>query len=118
MINMAVRLEWIERNPFHAYQLKFEKVNRDYLTKEELHWIENKKFSIVRLQVVKDLFIFSCYTGLAYIDVYNLTPANLIRGTDSNLWIMTSRQKTNTAVKVPGTLALFQLKCKTLWQIN
>jgi site-specific recombinase XerD len=101
MVNMAVRLEWIERNPFHAYQLKFDKVNRDYLTKDELQRIESKKFHIIRLQVVQDLFIFSCYTGLAYIDVYNLTPANLVNGSDGNLWIMTNRQKTNTAVKVP-----------------
>lgn len=101
MVNMAVRLEWVARNPFHAYQLKFDKVNRDYLTKDELQRIENKEFHIVRLQVVQDLSIFSCYTGLAYIDVYNLTPGNLVKGQDGNLWIMTSRQKTNTAVKVP-----------------
>jgi ATP-dependent Lon protease len=62
MVNLAVRLEWIDRNPFHAYQLKFEKIERDYLTKEELARIEEKQFHIVRLQLVKDLFIFSCYT--------------------------------------------------------
>jgi len=49
MVNLAVRLEWIERNPFHAYQLKFEKIERDYLTKEELARIEEKQFHIVRL---------------------------------------------------------------------
>lgn len=101
MVNLAVRLEWIERNPFHAYQLKFEKVERDYLTKEELARIEDKEFHIVRLQVVKDLFIFSCYTGLAYIDVYNLTPANLIEKSGNKIWIMTNRQKTNEPVRVP-----------------
>ncbi|AMR32527.1 integrase [Mucilaginibacter sp. PAMC 26640] len=100
MVNLAVRLEWIERNPFHAYQLKFEKVERDYLTKEELARIEDKHFHIVRLQVVKDLFVFSCYTGLAYIDVFNLTPANLIEKS-GKLWIMTNRQKTNEPVRVP-----------------
>lgn len=100
MVNLAVRLEWIERNPFHAYQLKFEKVERDYLTKEELARIEDKNFHIVRLQVVKDLFVFSCYTGLAYIDVFNLTPANLIEKS-GKLWIMTNRQKTNEPVRVP-----------------
>jgi integrase len=100
MVNLAVRLEWIERNPFHAYQLKFEKVERDYLTKDELARIEEKQFHIVRLQVVKDLFVFSCYTGLAYIDVFNLTPANLIEKS-GKLWIMTNRQKTNEPVRVP-----------------
>jgi len=101
MINLAVRLEWIDRNPFHAYQLKFDKVEREYLTKDELARIEAKKFNIVRLQVVQDLFVFSCYTGLAYIDVFNLTPANLIEKSKNNIWIMTNRQKTNEPVKVP-----------------
>jgi site-specific recombinase XerD len=101
MVNLAVRLEWIDRNPFHAYQLKFDKVEREFLTKDELTRIENKYFNIVRLQVVKDLFIFSCYTGLAYIDVFNLTPANLVEKSENNIWIMTNRQKTNEPVKVP-----------------
>lgn len=101
MINLAVRLEWIDRNPFQAYQLKFDKVEREFLTKDELARIENKHFNIVRLQVVQDLFIFSCYTGLAYIDVFNLTPANLIEKSENDIWIMTNRQKTNEAVKVP-----------------
>ncbi|MBB6126379.1 site-specific integrase [Mucilaginibacter lappiensis] len=101
MVNLAVRLEWIDRNPFHAYQLKFDKVEREFLTKAELERIENKHFNIVRLQVVKDLFVFSCYTGLAYIDVFNLTPANLIEKSENNIWIMTNRQKTNESVKVP-----------------
>lgn len=101
MVNLAVRLEWLDRNPFQAYQLKFDRVEREYLTKDELARIENKHFNMVRLQVVKDLFVFSCYTGLAYIDVYNLTPANLIEKSKGNLWIMTNRQKTNEPVRVP-----------------
>jgi integrase len=101
MINLAVRLEWIDRNPFHAYQLKFDKIEREYLTKDELARIEAKKFNIVRLQVVQDLFVFSCYTGLAYIDVFNLTPANLVEKSANNIWIVTNRQKTNEPVRVP-----------------
>lgn len=101
MINLAVRLEWLDRNPFHAYQLKFLKVEREHLTKEELTRIENKHFAIERLQVVKDLFVFSCYTGLAYIDVFNLKPVNLVEKSEDNIWIMTNRKKTNEPVKVP-----------------
>ena len=112
MVNLAVRLEWIERNPFHAYQLKFEKVERDYLTKEELARIEDKHFHIVRLQVVKDLFVFSCYTGLAYIDMFNLTPANLIEKS-GKLWIMTNRQKTNKPVRVGIPLKLIRRSAAT-----
>ena len=101
MINLAVRLEWIDRNPFHAYQLKFDKVEREYLTKDELARIEAKKFNIIRLQVVQDLFLFSCYTGLAYIDTMNLTTENIVKGIDGNDWLITSRQKTDTDVRIP-----------------
>ncbi|MDT3403598.1 site-specific integrase [Mucilaginibacter terrae] len=101
MINLAVRLEWIERNPFHAYRLKFEKVERRFLTKLELQRIEDKQFDIFRLQLVKDLFIFSCYTGLAYRDVFNLLPENLVEWSADNFWLISSRQKTSVAIKVP-----------------
>lgn len=57
--------------------------------------------NLIRLQVVKDLFVFSCYTGLAYIGVFNLTPANLIEKSANNIWIATNRQKTNEPVRVP-----------------
>src|SRR3546814_1650345 len=69
MVNLAVRLEWLPRNPFSALQLKFQKGERQFLTAEELRLIEEKDFHIERIQMVKDLFIFSCYTGLAYVDV-------------------------------------------------
>ena len=67
----------------------------------ELEKIEQKEFAIERLQIVKDLFVFSCYTGLAYIDTVSLTPANIINGIDSGAWLMTQRIKTKTSVKVP-----------------
>lgn len=57
--------------------------------------------SIQRLQQVKDLFIFSCYTGLSYTDLIHLTSENLVRGIDGQLWIESSRQKTDQAIKVP-----------------
>lgn len=101
MINLALQMEWIDKNPFLAYRLKFEKVDRDYLTKQELAKIEAKDFEMPRLELVKDLFIFSCYTGLSYIDVSNLKQENIVTGLDEEKWIVTSRQKTNTAVKMP-----------------
>lgn len=101
MVNLAVRLEWLPRNPFTAHQLKFQKVERQFLTAEELRLIEERDFPIERIQMVKDLFIFSCYTGLAYIDVSNLTPASIVTGPDGDRWISTSRKKTRIPVKVP-----------------
>ncbi|MEJ7678718.1 MAG: site-specific integrase [Segetibacter sp.] len=101
MINVALKNEWMEKDPFRAYKLKFNKYERGYLTAEELELIENKQFKIERLHYVKDLFIFSCYTGLAYTDTINLTPLNLAKGIDNESWLITKRQKTGTSVKIP-----------------
>lgn len=101
MINIAIRNEWLQRDPFAKFKPTFTKSERGFLTTEELSTIENKEFSIVRLKQVKDLFVFSCYTGLAYIDVMNLTPNNLSKGMDGNFWLNTSRQKTDNSVRVP-----------------
>ncbi len=101
MVNMAITMDWLEKDPFSKYKQHFDKVERFYLTKEELSSIEKKKFTIERLQVVKDLFLFSCYTGLAYIDTMNLTAGNIVKGIDGNDWLITSRQKTDTDVRIP-----------------
>jgi len=101
MVRLASKMEWIAKNPFENYQLKFQKVERGYLTDTELSSIENKEFTIERLEWVKDLFVFSCYTGLAYIDTMRLSPSNIARGIDAEYWLVTSRQKTEVAVKVP-----------------
>lgn len=101
MINVAVRNEWITKDPFQKYRLSFTKTNRPYLTTEELATIETKQYTIPRLQHVKDLFVFSCYTGLAYIDVMKLSPNHLVKGINGDTWLMTNRQKTDEFVKVP-----------------
>lgn len=101
MINFAMRLEWIDKNPFAVYQLKYNKVEREFLTREELARIEEKTFRVERLELVKDLFVFSCYTGLAYIDTVNLTKDNVTTGINGGLWLVTQRQKTHNPVKVP-----------------
>ena len=101
MIKMAIRYEWLEKDPFVAFQQKFLHVERGFLTEEELKRIEEKTFSISRLQYVKDLFVFSCYTGLSYIDVMHLTPEHIQIGVDKELWLITTREKTDNAVKVP-----------------
>jgi integrase len=98
---VKIRNEWLLRDPFAKFKSSFIKTSREFLTPGELKAIEQKQFSIARLQQVKELFIFSCYTGLSYIDVMNLTPENISIGIDSNLWLNTNRQKTNNAVRVP-----------------
>jgi site-specific recombinase XerD len=101
ILNLGVRLEWLTKNPFNAYDIRFNKFERGFLTKYELDLIEKKIFSIERLQMIKDLFIFSCYTGLAYIDAINLTTSEISIGIDGQKWIYTTREKTQTSLKIP-----------------
>jgi len=101
MINLAVKLEWLVKNPFNQFSLKFDKYDRQYLSERELKLIENIYFKSERLERVKDIFIFSCYTGLSYIDVKQLTLHQIVRGIDNNYWIYTKREKTNEVVKIP-----------------
>ena len=99
--NLAVKMGWMEKSPFVMFQLKFHRTERGYLTQEEVDAVANKEFGIPRMCFVRDLFIFSCYTGLSYIDVMNLSPENIVTGIDGTDWIKTSRQKTTTIVNVP-----------------
>jgi site-specific recombinase XerD len=101
MVILAHKLEWIKRDPFMKFEAKFDKVERGYLTQLELQKIGDKHFSISRLQLVKDLFIFSCFTGLSYIDVINLNNDNINYGIDGELWIIMKREKTNNPLRIP-----------------
>jgi site-specific recombinase XerD len=101
LVNLAVRMEWIKKNPFAAYRLKFKRVHRDCLTEKELELIENKDLKIERLRYVRDLFVFSCYTGISYGDVMRLATSNIQQGIDGDLWIFTKREKTDNPVPVP-----------------
>lgn len=92
---------WMLHDPFVNYKIRINKVDRGYLTKEELELIFKKKIEIPRLEHVRDIFIFSCFTGLAYIDVYNLKESNIRTSFDGNLWIMTKRQKTDVNSNIP-----------------
>lgn len=92
---------WMQHDPFANYKIRIKKVDRGYLTEEELQKIKQKELTIDRLIKVRDIFIFSCFTGLAYVDAKNLTYDNIKKGVDGNLWIITKREKTDTPVTVP-----------------
>ncbi|MEP5600836.1 MAG: site-specific integrase [Algibacter sp.] len=101
IINLGIKLEWMNKNPFDRFQLKYDKYDRAFLTERELELLENTDFKSERLQRVKDCFVFSCYTGLSYIDVKELTEDNIVKGIDNNNWIYTKREKTDELVKIP-----------------
>ncbi|SFS83591.1 Site-specific recombinase XerD [Zhouia amylolytica] len=101
MTNLAIRIEWLMKDPFLNYKTKYQKSERTYLNAGELKIIEEKSLSIGRLEYVRDLFVFSCYSGLSYIDIMHLKQEHLQMGFDGNIWIVSKRQKSGTTSKVP-----------------
>ncbi|WP_134091066.1 site-specific integrase [Olivibacter sp. XZL3] len=101
IILICIANGWIQKDPFLNYKTKIQEVERDILSQEELQRLMAKEINVERLAVVRDIFVFSCFTGLAYIDVKQLTPANLTKGIDGQMWISTHRQKTDTLSKIP-----------------
>lgn len=101
MVTLAYKMEWIEKDPFIKFKPTYIKNEREYLREDELQNIIDRDFEFERLTLVKDLFLFSCYTGLSYIDVINLNEDNIAIGIDGGRWIITNRQKTHNKVKIP-----------------
>ena len=98
---LGYHLEWIDRDPFVRWKPSFEKNEREFLSENELSNLESYYFPIKRLERARDLFVFSCYTGIAYADLIQLTPDHIVRGIDGDFWIMSKRQKTNIPFKIP-----------------
>ena len=101
IINIALDNEWIAKNPFRKFKMKNKEVVKEFLTENEIQILLGKEITIKRLELVRDIFAFCCLTGLAFVDVEKLTPDNLHKGIDGNLWIHIRRQKTNTASHIP-----------------
>lgn len=101
ILKLCYQNNWIEKDLVIFYKGKFQEVNVNFLTEEEIRTIKNKDFIGKGLNLVRDIFIFSCYTGLAYVDIFNLTNEQITIGIDGNLWIITNRQKTGTNSNIP-----------------
>ena len=101
IIKICLANDWLDKNPFANYKSKVKEVERVYLSEEEVQAIIEKEFKTERLSLVRDIFLFSCFTGLAYIDVKNLTKSHISFGIDGEKWIFTHRQKTESASKIP-----------------
>ncbi|OQP47941.1 site-specific integrase [Niastella populi] len=101
VLKFAVDQGWLETNPVGRFKCTYVEPSRERLTMEEVMTLYHKEFAVERLAEVRDVFIFSCYTGFAYQDVYNLTPNNIVTGIDGEKWIATDRRKTGTPERVP-----------------
>ncbi|MEG3655841.1 site-specific integrase [Arenibacter palladensis] len=101
MITLAYNIEWIDKDPFRKFKQKLVPTHRGFLTAKELKDLEELKVESERLKVVKDMFVFSCYTGISYADLMPLTKKSVVLGLDNSYWIITQRQKTGNAIKIP-----------------
>jgi site-specific recombinase XerD len=101
VIGYALNTEMIDKDPYIKYKGKIREVRRGYLMMEDLIVLETKNFDNDRLNMVKDIFVFCCYTGLAYIDIQQLKIDQISMGIDGEQWINTSRKKTGNDVVVP-----------------
>ena len=101
VIRDCVDREWLDKDPFWNYKVKHIDPKIPYLSSEELRMLEEKEIMIKRLAVVRDIFLFSCYTGFAYIDVATLTSVHIKVGVDGKKWLIKPRQKTGISERVP-----------------
>jgi len=101
IIHICIANGWLDKNPFVNYKSKIKEVERVYLNEEEIQVITNKSFVSERLKQVRDIFLFSCFTGLAYADIKKLDRNQIVIGIDGEKWINTRRQKTDTRSNIP-----------------
>lgn len=97
----ALRNGWLQRDPFMGFNMALRVVDREALTAEELERMAEKSFDVKRISQVRDIFLFSCYTGLAYADLQKLKRSEISTGIDGGKWIFTRRQKTDTPSRIP-----------------
>lgn len=101
IINRCIRSGWLEKDPFMGFKMTKREVERTALTETELQTLADRKFPIQRLTIVRDIFLFSCYSGLAYADVKKLRKSEIITGQDSEKWLVSKRQKTEISARIP-----------------
>jgi site-specific recombinase XerD len=101
ILNLALDMDWMVKNPFRKYKNKKEEPMRTYLTKEEVKTVMESIMPNEHLQTIKDCIVFQIHTGVAYVDLKKLTTVNLITGIDGRPWIELKRQKTGTRSSLP-----------------
>ena len=99
--NLALANEWITKDPFVGIKFHEKEVVREFLTMDELLTIYHKDFPLERIRIVRDVFIFAAFTGLAFIDAQQLAPEHIVEDKNGNLWIRKPRQKTKNMCNIP-----------------
>ena len=101
IINYCLANNWLEKNPFINFKCPYKDPERHFLTKDELETLQSKAMMINRLAVVRDMYVFSCYTGIPFADMENLIPSDVSIGIDGDKWIIFNRIKNGSRSPVP-----------------
>lgn len=101
VIHLAIANEWMSRNPFAGIKFHEEPVNKEFLTQEEIARLIQTEFPVEKLNIVRDIFAFQIFTGLAYVDVYQLRPEHIFTDNQGKKWIRKAREKTNNMCNIP-----------------
>ena len=101
IINICLKNGWLVKDPFIGFKMTKKEVIREILTEEELQTLISKDIQNIRIRQVRDIFIFSCFTGLAYIDAKRLRRSDIVIGIDGERWIYTRRKKTDSPSRIP-----------------
>ena len=112
VVDYAVDYEWLNSNPFSSFKLRDKKVTKEFLSSLEVGQLINTNYSNEYVQVVADVFIFCCLTGLSFIDVKSLSYDDILIGVDGNTWVHINRKKTGETSRVPLTRYALDLSKK------
>lgn len=101
IVKWACKNRWLDINPFQYYSLKFDPTDIKFLTKDQLDKLQNHEFKQPRLELVRDLFLFSCYTGLAYCDLMDAGNEKVKIDAQGRKWLYTRRGKSKIKADIP-----------------
>jgi site-specific recombinase XerD len=100
-LNTGIAMNLISHNPYSSFKVSRNETHRDYLTMLELEQIRNKQIKTLRMEIVRDIFIFACFTGLGYSELKKLNGTHIHSGNDGGKWIIIDRTKTDIRCRVP-----------------
>ena len=101
VLNTAIAMNQISYNPYSSFKATRNETHRDYLTNQELGKIKNKDVSTLRMEIIRDVFVFACYTGLGYAELNKLNKFHIHQADDGGRWIIIDRDKTDIRCRIP-----------------
>ncbi len=107
MVSISINNGWLIRDPFREYEIQKEDTERGFLTREEINLLMNGKLKNAKQKLIRDLFLFCCFTGVSFADMRNLSEENLRTYFDEHLWIYMHRQKTGVQSNAKVFIGVF-----------